>query len=309
MMKQTRMRRVLRLGMLAALASALAPSLAWAQVSKGGAAPAPSPSIATIEQPDAQRTRHELSSLLYRYPPSLRETLALDPSLLSNQPYLAPYPALASFLNGHPEIARNPSFYIVERFGPRSPLDDRDRSQALRMWSGVLSGLAVFAGFGLAIGVVVWLIRTTVDYRRWSRLAKVQTDAHTKLLDRFTTNEDLLAYIQSPAGSKFLESSPIKLDAGPRSVGAPLGRILWSVQGGLVLVAAGIGFEVVSGRVTDDASQPLHVLGVLGIALGLGFVISAIISFVISQRLGLIERPSSGPRIEPSGTGESENRP
>ena len=148
--------------------------------------------------------------------------------------------------------------------------------------------------------LLVWLIRTIIDYRRWSRLAKVQTDAHTKFLDRFTANEDLLAYIQSPAGSKFLESSPIKLDAGPRSVGAPLGRILWSVQGGLVLVAGGIGLEVVSGRVADEAAQPLHVLGVLGIALGLGFVISAIISFVISQRLGLIEPPSSGGRIEPT---------
>jgi hypothetical protein len=129
----------------------------------------------------------------------------------------------------------------------------------------------------------------------------VQTDAHTKLLDRFTANEDLLAYIQSPAGAKFLESSPIALDAAPRSVGAPLGRILWSVQGGVVLVAGGIGLEVVSGRVTDSASQPLQALGVLAIALGLGFVISAIISFVISRRLGLIEPASSAPRTDLPG--------
>jgi hypothetical protein len=47
-------------------------------------------------------------------------------------------------------------------------------------------------------------------------LSKVQTEVHTKIVDRFTANDDLLAYIQSPAGSKFLESSPIHLDAGPR---------------------------------------------------------------------------------------------
>ena len=169
------------------------------------------------------------------------------------------------------------------------------------MWSDVLAGLAVFAGFGMAIGLLVWLIRTLVDYRRWSRLAKVQTDVHTKLLDRFTANDDLLAYIQSPAGAKFLESSPITLDAAPRSVGAPLGRILWSVQGGLVLVAGGIGLQVVSGRVDSDASQPIHALGILGIALGLGFIISAIISFVISQRLGLIEPASTAARSELPG--------
>ncbi len=293
-MTRTRVGKFLRLGALAALVGVLLPSPVLAQ----GAKPA-SPSIVTVEQPDAQRTRAELSALLERYPPSLRGALALDPSLLSNQPYLAPYPALVGFLNTHPEIVRNPSFYVGEGPGFRPPQDHQ--SQVMELWRDVLNGLAVFTAFAMAIGLLVWLIRTIIDYRRWGRLAKVQTDAHSKLLDRFTANEDLLAYIQSPAGSKFLESSPIKLDAGPRSVGAPLGRILWSLQGGVVLVAGGIGLQVVSGRVTDDASQPLQALGVLAIALGLGFLFSAGISFWISQRLGLIE-PPPGPRTEPPGT-------
>jgi hypothetical protein len=151
----------------------------------------------------------------------------------------------------------------------------------------------------MGIGLLIWLIRTLIDYRRWNRLAKVQTDVHTKLLDRFTANEDLLAYIQSPAGSKFLQSSPITLDAGSRSVGAPLGRILWSVQGGIVLMAAGIGLQVMGNRISGEAAQPLNALGVLGIALGLGFLLSAIISFMISHRLGLLE--PAAPRAESPG--------
>jgi hypothetical protein len=292
--------------MLVAFFSVLLPPPGWGQGAKGGATPPVSPSIVTVEQPDAQRTKGELSNLLERYPPALRGALALDPSLLSNQSYLAPYPALVSFLERHPEIARNPSYYVGDGSGPRPPQDHN--GQIIDMWRSLLDGLAVFAGFGMAIGVMVWLIRTIIDYRRRSRLAKVQTDVHTKLLDRFTANNDLLAYIQSPAGSKFLESSPIKLDPGPRSVGAPLGRILWSVQGGLVLIAGGIGLQVVSARVADDASQPLHALGVLGIALGLGLVISAIISFMISQRLGLIETTPPGSRIERPGAEGFGNR-
>jgi hypothetical protein len=237
-----------------------------------------------------------MSRLLEHYPPSLRSVLILEPSLLENQSYLAPYPALVSFLNAHPEIVRTPAFYVVEGSRPR-------QDAAVEMWRDVLSGLAIFAGFGMGIGLLVWLIRTLVDYRRWNRLAKVQTDFHTKLLDRFTANNDLLTYIQSPAGSKFLQSTPIMLDAAPRSVGAPLGRILWSVQGGVVLMAGGFGLEVVSGRFADDASQPLHALGVLGIALGLGFVASAIISFVISHRLGLLEAARTE-TFGPSGTQE-----
>jgi len=45
-------------------------------------------------------------------------------------------------------------------------------------------------------------------------------------------------------------------------------------------------------------------MGLLAIALGIGFAISAIISFMISQHLGLIERASPAPRAEgPNGQG------
>lgn len=254
-----RIKRVVGLGILAIC------SLGWAQ------------------QPDAQRTRDEMSQLLERYPPSLRTVLSVDPSLLGNQPFLATYPALVGFLNAHPEVAHNPSFYIdapVLRFrgGP-----------AAQAWKDVMSDFVIVANFGMAVGLLGWLIRTLVDYRRWNRLTSTQAEFHTKLVDRFTANNDLLAYIQSPAGTRFLQSAPIALDAGPRSMGAPLGRILWSVQGGVVLIAAGIGLWVVSGQVGDDGAQPLHALGVIGVALGVGFAVSAIISFVISRRLGLIE--------------------
>jgi hypothetical protein len=293
-MMRTRNGRAWVVGMLAVCIGGLEPSPGWAQSARNAAASEPAQSVVTLEQPDAQRTKEELERLFQHYPPTLRGVLALDPTLLGNQSYLAPYPGLVSFLAAHPDIARNPSFYVGE--GPHAPRDSA--SQAVDMWRDVYQGMTLFAGFGLATGLLIWLIRTLVDYRRWNRLAKVQADVHTKLLDRFTSNDDLLAYIQSPAGSRFLESSPIKLDAAPRSVGAPLGRILWSLQGGMVLISGGIGFQIVGGRVRDEAAQPLQALGVLAIALGIGFVISAIISYVISQRLGLIETAPPAPRAE-----------
>jgi len=276
-----RIRRVLGLGMLAAC------SLGLAQTPDSGKA---LKSIVPIEQPDAQRVRAEMWRLLQGYPPALRNVLALDPSLLGNESYLAPYPALVSFLSGHPEVARNPSFFIGD-----APNPPDHATQAYDMWRGVLNDMVTITGFAMAMGLLIWLIRTLVDYRRWNRLTRNQTEFHTKLMDRFTANNDLLAYIESPAGSRFLQSTPIALDAGPRSPGAPFGRILWSVQGGVVLIAGGIGLWVVSGRVADDASQPLHALAVIGIALGLGFTVSAIISFIISRRLGLIDSLVSGP--------------
>ena len=202
-------RQVLGLGILAAWL----PSPGWAQPAKNA------PPVVTIEEPNAQRAKDELSRLLEHYPPTLRNVLGIDPSLLSNPAFLAPYPALATFLNAHPDIPRSPSFYVGETYERRFNRD-QSTSAAERIWDHLIEDLAIFAGFGLAIGVITWLIRTIIDYRRWSRLSKVQTDVHTKLLDRFTGHEELLAYIQSPAGAKFLESSPITLDPGPRrSVG------------------------------------------------------------------------------------------
>jgi hypothetical protein len=256
------------------------------------AQPAPERALA-VDQPDAQRTRAQLTELLDHYPPGLHSVLALDHSLLTNQAFMAPYPALNSFLSSHPEVLRNPTFYVGE---PRN--DDRRSPTPSDIWRSVLDGLSVFLGFGMAIGVATWLVRTILDYRRWNRLSKIQQEVHTRILDRFTQNDELLAYIQSPAGAKFLQSSPITLDAAPRAMGAPLSRILWSVQAGLVLAAGGTGLEMVSAKFAGDAAQPFEVLGYLGIALGIGFVASAVISFTISNRLGLIEPPARTARLE-----------
>lgn len=267
-------------GILALCCAGLAPG----QTQKAPA-PVAAQAVPADLQQDANQTQQELNRVLERYAPSLRQVLALDPTLITNQAYLAPYPGLAAFLAAHPEIARNPSFYFGQ--GWERPRDHEDR--VMELTSSVLGGLAAFTGVGLAIGLISWLIRTLVDYRRWSRMAKVQTEVHTKLLDRFNSNEDLMAYVQSPAGAKFLESSPIKLDAGPRSLGAPMARILWSLQGGVVLMAAGVGLWIVSWRAGGDGAQALHSFGVLALALGVGFVVSAILSYGVSRRLGLIQ--------------------
>ena len=57
-----------------------------------------------------------------------------------------------SFLNGHPEIARAPSFYI-DGSGPRTHQDAA--AQIMEMWRDVLNALAIFAGFAMGIGLLV----------------------------------------------------------------------------------------------------------------------------------------------------------
>ncbi len=245
----------------------------------------------TVEQPDAERTKNEFEELLRRYPPSLRNVFKIDPTLMTQTQYIAPYPALVTYLNTHPEIALNPSFYLgglgVNNYGRA----EDHASQVTDMYRSILGDFMGVMAFGIGLSMVIWLIRTTIDYRRWNRLSKTQQEVHTKLLDRFSSNEELMAYIATPAGSKFLQSAPISLDAGPasRNMGAPLNRIMWSVQAGFVLAAGGGGLMIASGRVTDEASLPLEVMGILAMALGIGFVVSAGISYLLSHRLGLLD--------------------
>jgi len=251
---------------------------------------APTATTVTVTDTDSRDTREQFKALLQRNPPELGMMLKLDPSLFNNQQYLATYPALAAFVAQHPEVAHNPDFYLSSVWVP----GDREPTTAShRMWQETMEGVFIFGIFATIITVITWLIRTLIEQRRWSRLSRVQTEVHSKLLERFTSSEDLLRYIDTPSGRRFLESAPIPVESGARQVSAPIGRILFSIQTGLVVAAAGIGLMFVSSGVDKDAAQPLHALGVVALSVGIGFVASAVVSFIVSRRLKLFEVPET----------------
>jgi hypothetical protein len=267
--------------------------LALALTSAGAAAqerPAQSPQPPVFQETqDARETREQWIRLLRQAPPSLGEVLQRDPSLLTRADYLAPYPAIWAFLQRHPEIARNPSFFL----GRYEYYEPRPQDRSLEMFQMILAGTGVFAAGAAFIGVLVWVIRSIIDHRRWLRLSRVQAEVHTKLLDRLTTNEDLLTYIQSPAGRRFLESAPITLESEPRTTSAPVSRIIWSLQAGLVLAALGSGFWFVQQRTSTEAAEGFFIIGVIAFSLGVGFTASAVLAYLVSVRLGLVQRPKS----------------
>jgi hypothetical protein len=51
----------------------------------------------------------------------------------------------------------------------------------------------------------------------------------------------------------------------------------------------GLGLQFVSRRVVEELAQGLYVMGVLGFALGLGFILSSVVAYILSRRLGLVE--------------------
>jgi hypothetical protein len=267
--------------------AAQAPPPAPPPVAQPPAAPAaPGAPAALYQAPvDAQTVRDQLRDILQQYPPAIGEVLRRDPSLLTRPDYIAPYPQLVAFIQQHPEIVRNPTFFFgnydyYERREPMSP-----EVEAL---GALLGGMAGLVAFGTFIGVTAWLIRAVIQHRRWLRLSKVQSDVHTKLMDRMTNNDELLAYIQSPAGRRFLESAPmVQQEQDSPRIGAPVGPIIWSMMAGIVLGTVGVGFRFAANSVTNEAQQAFTVVGVILLALGAGFVVASVMAYLVSSRLGL----------------------
>lgn len=251
--------------------------------------------VTAVSTLDADETRRQLEDVLKAYPPSLPRIMRLDPTLLSNEAYLQTYPALSAFLAQHPEIKHNPQYFLAQ-YGTdgnqyyRSTPQDR----AIDMWRNTIEGFTIGTVILAIASGVIWLVKTLIDHRRWSRLSKVQTEVHTKLLDRFSSNEDLLAYIQTPAGRKFLESEPINISA-PQAISAPLGRILWSAQAGAVLTVLGLGVFLVSRTAIEEVAPPLAAMGAIVIALGIGFLASAVLAYMLTRRFGLMSPPDATP--------------
>lgn len=144
----------------------------------------------------------------------------------------------------------------------------------------------VFVGVTLAL---IWILRTVLDNRRWYRMVKVQTDTHAKLLDRFASSQEMLAYVQSDAGRKFLET-PIFEGQRRQISSLPFGRILWSVQIGIIAAVFGGGILFLRGRVSPDADMGFQVFGTLVFTLGIGFIVSGGVSYVLAKHFGLLEQ-------------------
>src|SRR5215831_9623955 len=95
-----------------ALTALMVASLGMAQQKPAAAVAPPVSAAPAPNERDVAEIQSELIRLL-RLSPTLTTVVSHDPSLLSNQDYVAKNnPQLAAFLAAHPEIARNTEFYL-----------------------------------------------------------------------------------------------------------------------------------------------------------------------------------------------------
>jgi len=252
---------------------------------------------------DLTETREQLFSLL-RMSPTLTEVVRRDPSLLADQEYVTRNnPELGKFLQDHPEIVRNPDFYLFANFSSRGgrPGDRLER----RTWiedrqaqdfasTEFVRMVGPFLIFVTILGSLIWLIRVLLENRRWGRIFKMQTEVHGRLIERFGNNEELLSYMNTEAGKRFLEAAPIPIDfERDQRIPAALSRVLVPLQIGVVLTLLGTGLLSLRHSLTD-ISESLLVFGIVILMPGIGFIISAGITWLLAARLGLTPRSPHG---------------
>jgi len=262
----------------------------------------PASNAPQMSEKDVAALQDELLQLV-RVSPTLAEVVARDPSLLSNAEYVnRNNPELGRFLQAHPEIARNPDFYLFnnlhgEHEQPSETLERKlwpamSSREAPRVSLELISDGIPFLVFVCLLLGLLWLTHVLLENRRWNRIFKLQSDMHGKLIERFGTSQEVLTYMGTEAGKRFLEATPIAVGFEPQQpVPSPVARVLTPLQIGVVMTLLGIGLIFLRHSI-PDGDAPLLLVGTVVLMPGLGFIISAGITWVLARHLGLM--PESG---------------
>lgn len=295
--------------LLAGFAILASPQPVYAQAHPPVAAQSAASQPALNDQ-DVAAAQSQLIKLL-KLSPTLTTVVARDPSLLSNQEYVAHNnPQLAAFLAQHPEVARNPDYYLFSHLNHADGSPDEALERAV--WPDVfrsspprtgfdellsnMSPLLAFASFLITVG---WLTRFFLENRRWNRIFKLQSEVHGRLIDKFSSAQDLGAYMETDAGRRFLEAAPISVNFEQNQrVPNALARVLTPLQIGVVMILLGIGLLTLRHAGTD-MDVPMLVFGTVVLMPGIGFILSAGMTWLLAARLGLMPGNESGSRTLP----------
>ena len=128
-------------------------------------------------------------------------------------------------------------------------------------------------------GWVVWAI---LLWRKMSHKSKLQN----KIIDKFSSAQEFNDFLQSQEGNKFL--SFLKFDSsGPRQ------KILSSLSAGIILPCLGTAFIII-GQIIPNGREYLNIscdaVGIIFIALGVGFLIATFLSYKMCKKWGLLDK-------------------
>jgi|GEM_PF-3952287 len=157
--------------------------------------------------------------------------------------------------------------FIVFTFGGADRIEDMNGNEALAI-------AAVTGSLGFAVGGT---LRSLVKTHHRRKMAQLQSETVGRVLDKLGSGPEVLEWLKTGDMKKFFD---VEAPAA-----APGMRVLNAIQWGTIASLAGAYLFAV-----PDLSQEFQVIRWLLMAVGGGYLISAVASYVLLKRWGLIER-------------------
>jgi hypothetical protein len=142
---------------------------------------------------------------------------------------------------------------------------------------------AAWIAFAALFPVILYLLFNAYQTRQRMAVRK-------SVIDKFSAGEDFAAFLQSPAGQKFVTDL-----SGSESPGR---AVMGAIQKGIILILLGAGVWWVGETLESEAE--VASIGVLLLCVGVGILISAGISYRLSKSWGLMDRPAGEDQRKPA---------
>jgi hypothetical protein len=140
--------------------------------------------------------------------------------------------------------------------------------------------LIPLAGISM-IAFLAWVIVRGGVSRSQHRL-----EAHSRMLDRFGSSTEFVAFLQTAEGRGYLQTVALGSRKSQKE------KILGSVRTGVILVILSFGIMFAGFVDGGGSNEDTLIVGLLGLFLGAGFLASAAISYRLSKAWSIFEEPS-----------------
>lgn len=159
-----------------------------------------------------------------------------------------------------------------------------------------LTPLLVFVVGLIVAGWIVW-----VDAKRRQAKNKAQAEVRTQILEKFGSSDEFINFLKTEEGQRYFETAS-------RVSARPADKILRSIHVGVIFTLAGVGSLLIGLLFLGDG-KPLIFIGAPTLAIGLGFLISAGISYRLLKAWGLLKEsaPTNAREVNHSSASEVSN--
>ena len=124
---------------------------------------------------------------------------------------------------------------------------------------------------------VIWIIKLWLDWKRH----RLKNDLQNRLVEKIGNIQDLNNFLQTESGDRFLNSLTV---AG----GTAKDKLIAAFSSGIILSVLGVAFFPIALFFQSEARY-INAGGIVFLALGIGFLLSALVSYRISKKWGIIE--------------------